>query len=60
MVDESSPVKDLLKSGDIITEVNGNKIKNEVDFYDLIFENQDTQINVKVIRDGQETIIKIK
>ncbi|HDC3364279.1 TPA: serine protease, partial [Staphylococcus aureus] len=51
-----------LKKGDIITEIDGKKIKDDVDLRSYLYENKKPgeSVTVTVIRDGKTKEVKVK
>lgn len=52
----------ILKKGDIITEIDGKKIKDDVDLRSYLYENKKPgeSVTVTVIRDGKTKEVKVK
>lgn len=57
-IDQASPVKDLLKIGDQIISVNGVIPTSPEDFNKLIEQNQGNEVELKVLRNKEEVVIK--
>lgn len=59
-IENESPVANKLKSGDVITEVNGEKMKNVAYLrYELYKYKIGDTIKVKIVRDNQEKEVSI-
>ena len=52
----------LILKGDIITEIDGKKIKDDVDLRSYLYENKKPgeSVTVTVIRDGKTKEVKVK
>lgn len=60
-IDESSPAKDLLQVGDLITEINGKSVRNLIEYTGALESlAQGQSLEIKVIRNSQTQTILIE